>query len=159
MKTIRFACGVLCALITGASQAARWEVSSHGARRGERVVVTVTMSGDGRTAAADLSLVFDEARLALPADGLHAESPHAWCARAASNRIGLLFLPPPDELIPAGEYPACTLSFEVPAQAPNGFAEIDQIDANCSILTGAASACDVVADGHYVVRAFPVGVT
>jgi hypothetical protein len=105
--------------VGGEAVAAQWTIGTATASPGTTISIPVSLSGDGVTTDADLSLVFDEARLALPvASGTlpNAGVNGGSCARTASNRV--VVLRTISTVAPVANTVLCSIPFTVAANAP-----------------------------------------
>lgn len=125
-----------------------WLIGGATLAPGERAAVEVRFAGDGRTTAAQVSLVLDPARLtAVEAEG-HAPGQ---CGIAPNGRIQVLAIDESDRPLPVEAFVTCRILIEANRPQPGGVVELRGVDAICADASSSGS-CEV-RSGEIVIRA------
>lgn len=142
MRTMFFA-AVLALSISFDVRAAQWYIGSASGTPGSTVSIAVWIYGDGVTSDAQLSITFDEARLALPVAAGDipgaAVSTGAYCTRTASARLSVLKLSGGSAALPVGWTQVCSLPFAIRSNAAAGQAFLNGMDVLCAAPAGPQS--------------------
>lgn len=127
------------------SHAATWSVGNASGVPGQTVSISLSLSGDGVTEAAEIDLAFDEARLSLPvASGeMPGANVNGQCARTTSKTVTALIYAMGS--LPAGAQVVCNIPFTVRANSRSGRIALRASSKECAADSGAVSC--VVAEG------------
>lgn len=125
--------------VSATAASGTWEIGRASLAPGERGTLDVRFAGDGRTTAAQVTVLLDPARLvAIDAQG---QLP-GQCAVAPNGRIGVLAVDESDRPLPADSFLACRVVIEARRVQPGGVVAVPGIDAICAGTSGAGS-CQV----------------
>ncbi|NJR44006.1 S8 family serine peptidase [bacterium] len=104
----------------------------------------MSLSGDGETNFAGLTLSFDGELLLLPITtgtipGAAANG--ALCNRSGRNHINILVMSPEETVLPAGPLPMCKLSFKLAKPQSRGRAALTAVNPECFARSAPARVC------------------
>ncbi len=137
----------LCVSTIAQAAGGTWTIGGATLAPGERAIVEVHFAGDGRTTAAQVSLVLDPARLtAVEAR----DSAPGQCGIAPNGRIQVLAIDESDRPLPVEPFLACRIVIEARRSQPGGTVELRGTDAICA-SANSAGPC-VVHPGRIVIR-------
>jgi hypothetical protein len=111
-----------------------WMIGAATLAPGEPATIEVRFAGDGRTTAAQVSLVLDPARLtAVGAEG----SVPGQCGVAPNGRIQVLAIDESDRPLPVDPFLACRVVIEARRPQPGGTVQLRGTDAICASANSA----------------------
>lgn len=136
----------LCMSTIAQASGGTWRIGAATLAPGERATIEVRFAGDGRTTAAQVSLVLDPARLtAVGAEG----SAPGQCGVAPNGRIQVLAIDESDRPLQVAPFVACRIVIEARRSQPGGTVELRGTDAICA-SANSAGPC-VVHPGRIVI--------
>lgn len=125
-----------------------WIIGGAGLAPGERSTIEVRFAGDGRTTAAQVSLVLDPARLtAVDAQG----SNQGLCRIGPDGLIRVLVIDESDRPLSTQPFVACRMVIQANSPQPGGAVEITGTDAFCASSSSSGSC--TVQPGQVEIRA------